>query len=52
MTAMAPSAQAYAESAVTKTLESLDSRKRPDLEAGETAYDAACAVAAGGAADV
>ena len=34
MTAMAPSAQAYAEDAVTKTLDALDSEKRPDLEAG------------------
>ncbi len=39
MTAMAPSAQAYAESAVTRTLESLDSRKRPDLEAGVVVTD-------------
>ena len=34
MTAMSPSAQAYAEGAVTKTLESLDNSKRPRLEAG------------------
>ncbi len=39
MTAMAPSAQAYAESAVTKTLASLDSGKRPDLEAGVVVTD-------------
>ncbi|WP_133000642.1 penicillin-binding protein 1B [Luteimonas arsenica] len=34
MTGMAPSAQAYAEAAVTKTLESLASGKRPALESG------------------
>ncbi|MEG3185183.1 penicillin-binding protein 1B [Novilysobacter erysipheiresistens] len=34
MTGMSPSAQAYAEGAVTKTLESLDSKNRPDLQAG------------------
>ncbi|GAB1594433.1 penicillin-binding protein 1B [Lysobacter claricitrinus] len=34
MTAMSPSAQAYAEGAVTKTLRQLESPKRPPLEAG------------------
>lgn len=34
MTAMSPSAQAYAEGAVTKTFKALDSKKRPPLEAG------------------
>ena len=34
MTAMSPAAQAYAEGAVTRTLRTLDSRKRPPLEAG------------------
>ncbi|MGH8084806.1 MAG: penicillin-binding protein 1B [Lysobacter sp.] len=34
MTGMSPSTQAYAEGAVTKTLESLDSKNRPDLQAG------------------
>ncbi|MBJ6985368.1 penicillin-binding protein 1B [Luteimonas sp. MC1750] len=39
MTAMAPSAQAYAESAVTRTLGALDSSKRPALEAGMVLTD-------------
>ncbi len=34
MTGMSPSAQAYAEGAVTRTLKSLDSKKRPPLQAG------------------
>ncbi|NUS38165.1 MAG: penicillin-binding protein 1B [Lysobacter sp.] len=34
MTAMSPSAQAYAEGAVTKTFKALDSKKRPPLQAG------------------
>ncbi|MEO5566247.1 MAG: penicillin-binding protein 1B [Luteimonas sp.] len=34
MTGMSPAAQAYAEGAVTKTLKSLDSKKRPPLQAG------------------
>ena len=34
MTGMSPSAQAYAEGAVVKTLEDLDSKNRPDLQAG------------------
>jgi penicillin-binding protein 1B len=34
MSAMSPSAQAYAEGAVTRTLKSIDSRHRPPLEAG------------------
>ena len=34
MTAMSPAAQAYAEGAVTKTLKSLDTKRRPPLEAG------------------
>src|SRR5690606_40891385 len=34
MSGMSPSAQAYAEGAVTSTLESLDSKNRPDLQAG------------------
>src|SRR5690606_12357310 len=34
MTAMAPSAQAYAEGAVTHTLESLAGKNRPALDAG------------------
>lgn len=39
MTGMAPSAQAYAEGAVTRTLKSLDSKKRPALEAGVVVTD-------------
>ena len=34
MTGMAPSAQAYAEGAVTKTLKSLENKRRPELQAG------------------
>lgn len=34
MTGMAPSAQAYAEGAVTKTLKSLETKRRPELQAG------------------
>ncbi len=34
MTGMAPSAQAYAEGAVTKTIKSLESKRRPELQAG------------------
>jgi penicillin-binding protein 1B len=34
MTAMSPAAQAYAEGAVARTLKSLDSKKRPPLQAG------------------
>ena len=34
MSGMSPSAQAYAEGAVTSTLESLESKNRPDLQAG------------------
>src|SRR5690606_36434988 len=34
MTSMAPSAQAYAEGSVKRTLEALDSEKRPPLQAG------------------
>lgn len=34
MTGMAPSAQAYAEGAVTKTLTSLETKRRPPLQAG------------------
>ena len=34
MTGMSPSAQAYAEGAVVKALEDLDSKNRPDLQAG------------------
>ena len=39
MTGMAPSAQAYAEGAVAKTLGSLDAKKRPALEAGMVVTD-------------
>src|SRR3970282_1429942 len=39
MTEMAPSAQAYAEGAVAKTLGSLDGKKRPALEAGMVVHD-------------
>ena len=34
MTGMSPAAQAYAEGAVTRTLKSLDAKKRPPLQAG------------------
>lgn len=34
LTGMSPSAQAYAEGAVTRTLKSLESKKRPPLQAG------------------
>jgi penicillin-binding protein 1B len=34
MTGMSPSAQAYAEGAVTRTLKALDTKKRPPLQAG------------------
>src|SRR3546814_10771473 len=40
MTAMSPSAQAYAEGAVTRTLESLDNQKRPPLPARMVVPDA------------
>jgi penicillin-binding protein 1B len=39
MTSMAPSAQAYAEGAVTRTLESLAGKNRPALEAGLVVTD-------------
>lgn len=39
MTGMAPSAQAYAEGAVTKTIKSLESKKRPELQAGMVLTD-------------
>src|SRR3546814_17077902 len=39
MTAMSPSAQAYAEGAVTRTLESLDNKKRPPLQPGMVVTD-------------
>ncbi len=39
MTGMAPSAQAYAEGAVTKTITSLESKKRPELQAGMVLTD-------------
>ena len=39
MTGMSPSAQAYAEGAVAKTLKSLDGKKRPALEAGVVVTD-------------
>jgi penicillin-binding protein 1B len=39
MTGMSPSAQAYAEGAVTKTLRQLASKKRPTLEAGVVVTD-------------
>lgn len=39
MTGMSPSAQAYAEGAVTRTLESLKSRRRPSLQAGMVVTD-------------
>jgi len=34
MTGMAPSAQAYAEGAVTRTVKSLENKRRPELQAG------------------
>lgn len=34
MTGMAPSAQAYAEGAVTRTIKSLENKRRPELQAG------------------
>ncbi|MBV2210190.1 MAG: penicillin-binding protein 1B [Thermomonas sp.] len=40
MTGMAPSAQAYAEAAVTRTLDALENKKRPPLEAGVVVTDA------------
>ena len=39
MTAMSPSAQAYAEGAVTRTLDSLENKKRPPLQAGVVVTD-------------
>ena len=39
MTGMSPSAQAYSEGAVTKTLKSLESRKRPELQTGMVVTD-------------
>ncbi len=39
MTAMAPSAQAYAEGAVIKTLKGLEGKSRPDLQAGVVLTD-------------
>src|SRR5690606_27969584 len=39
MTAMSPSAQAYAEGAVTRTLDSLANKKRPPLQAGLVVTD-------------
>lgn len=39
MTGMSPSAQAYAEGAVTRTLKSLESRRRPPLQAGVVVTD-------------
>ncbi|UHQ19816.1 penicillin-binding protein 1B [Lysobacter sp. KIS68-7] len=39
LSAMSPSAQAYAEGAVTRTLKSLDSAKRPPLQAGLVVTD-------------
>lgn len=39
MTAMAPSAQAYAEGAVIKTLKGLEGKDRPDLQAGVVLTD-------------
>lgn len=39
MTGMSPSAQAYAESAVTRTLKSLENAKRPSLQAGLVVTD-------------
>jgi len=39
MTGMSPAAQAYAEGAVTRTLKSLESKKRPSLQAGLVVTD-------------
>ncbi|MFC3714965.1 penicillin-binding protein 1B [Luteimonas soli] len=39
MTGMSPSAQAYAEGAVTRTLDSLENKKRPPLQAGVVVTD-------------
>jgi penicillin-binding protein 1B len=39
LSAMSPSAQAYAEGAVTRTLKSLEQRKRPPLQAGLVVTD-------------
>ncbi len=39
MTGMSPAAQAYAEGAVTRTLEALEAPKRPSLEAGVVVTD-------------
>ena len=39
MTGMSPSAQAYAEGAVTRTLKSLDNARRPPLQAGMVVTD-------------
>ncbi len=39
LTGMSPSAQAYAEGAVTRTLKSLDSKRRPALQAGVVITD-------------
>ena len=39
MSAMSPSAQAYAEGAVTRTLKSIESRRRPPLQAGLVVTD-------------
>jgi penicillin-binding protein 1B len=39
MTAMSPSAQAYAEGAVTRTLKSLEGRRRPPLQTGMLVTD-------------
>ncbi len=39
LTGMSPSAQAYAEGAVTRTLKSLDSKRRPALQAGLVVTD-------------
>ncbi|KAG0731963.1 hypothetical protein G6F23_014788 [Rhizopus arrhizus] len=39
MTGMSPSAQAYAEGAVTRTIKSLESKRRPELQAGMVLTD-------------
>ena len=39
MTGMSPSAQAYAEGAVTRTIKSLESQRRPELQAGMVLTD-------------
>jgi penicillin-binding protein 1B len=39
LTAMSPSAQAYAEGAVTRTLKSIDNKRRPPLQAGLVVTD-------------